>query len=544
MTYKQSFFSNSLVLLIFMLQYSCANRVAPAGGEKDAEAPKVQEQTPSNRTVNFSDDGFVLRFDEFVQLQDPNTQVLISPLMLKRPEFKLKGKKLIVKFQEPLKENTTYTFNFGESIKDITESNAMTNFEYAFSTGKYLDSLSIKGRVVDAQFRDAQKDVLIAAYPFGIDSLFTTTPPSFITRTDEDGKFQLNNLPANNYQLIGLIDKNNNYFYDQPNEDIAFFPYEISLNDSSLQKYELQLFNEGFDTPKMTDKRNREYGHLEMFFSKEQDSITIVNINDSLATADFRVEKTNGNDTLHIWYRNITEFSPLSFVLKNDSSILDTIKFKKTIKESTLNAVKFTSNIRTGRGQNAKMDLKRAAWIQFNHPIEVFNKDKIVFMEDSVNLNLDDYLRFDDYITRKLIIDYDWKPETDYVLVLPDSTIIDFYGEYNDEIAINLTTYEKRKYGTLILNLTGFDDTKNYVLQLYDGKKKLKKSYKMASKNILLDYLDATKYKIMVLEDDNDNGQWDAGNYGEKKQSERTHTMEKMIDVKANWDTEVELSVN
>ena len=112
------------------------------------------------------------------------------------------------------------------------------------------------------------------------------------------------------------------------------------------------------------------------------------------------------------------------------------------------------------------MDLKRAAWIQFNHPIEVFNKDKIVFMEDSVNLDIGKYLSFDKYIERKMIIDYDWKSETDYVLVLPDSTIIDFYGEYNDEIAINFTTYEKRKYGTLIVNLTGFDETKNYILQL------------------------------------------------------------------------------
>ena len=542
MNHKQSFFLNGLLLFVFLLQYSCANRVAPTGGEKDIQAPSVTEISPPNRSVNFSEDGFTLRFDEYVQLQNPNEQVLISPLMLERPEFKLKGKKLMVKFKEPLKENTTYTFNFGESIKDITESNAMKGFEYAFSTGNELDSLFIKGRVVDAQFKEEQKDVLIAAYPFGIDSLFTTTPPSFITRTDEEGKFQLNNLPANTYQLIGLIDKNNNYFYDQANEDLAFYPYEINVNDSISSKYELQLFNEGFDTPKMTDKRNREYGHIELFFSKEQDSISVININDSLPMTDFKVEKTRANDTLHIWYRNVTEFSPLEFILKRDTTVLDTVKFKKTIKKATLNLVKFTSNIRTGR--QAKMDLKRAAWIQFNHPIEVFNKDKIVFMEDSVNLNLDKYLRFDEHIKRKLIIDYDWKPETDYVLVLPDSTVVDFYGEYNDEISINFTTYEKRKYGTLIVNLTGFDETKNYVLQLFDAKKKLQKSIQMPSKSILLDYLDATRYKIMILEDDNGNGIWDAGNYAEKRQAERTHVTEKMIDVKANWDTEIEIPVN
>jgi len=542
MNHKQSLLLNSLLLFFFILQYSCANRVAPTGGEKDIQAPSVTEISPPNRSVNFSEDGFTLRFDEYVQLQNPNEQVLISPLMLERPEFKLKGKKLIVNFKEALKENTTYTFNFGESIKDITESNPMKGFEYAFSTGNELDSLYIKGRVVDAQFKEEQKDVLIAAYPFGIDSLFTTTPPSFITRTDEDGKFQLNNLPANTYQLIGLVDKNNNYFYDQANEYLAFYPYEISVNDSISPKYELHLFNEGFDVAKMTDRRNREYGHIELFFSKEQDSISVININDSLAMADFQVEKTNGNDTLHIWYRNVAEFSPLNFILKSDTTVLDTVKFKKTIKESTLNLVKFTSNINTGR--KAKMDLKRAAWIQFNHPIEVFNKDKIVFMEDSVNLDIGKYLSFDKYIERKMIIDYDWKSETDYVLVLPDSTIIDFYGEYNDEIAINFTTYEKRKYGTLIVNLTGFDETKNYILQLYNAKKKLLKSYPITSKNMLLDYLDATRYKIVVLEDDNGNGKWDAGNYAEKRQAERTHVTEKMIDVKANWDTEIEISVN
>ena len=125
MNHKQSLLLNSLWLFFFILQYSCANRVAPTGGEKDIQAPSVTEISPPNRSVNFSEDGFTLRFDEYVQLQNPNEQVLISPLMLERPEFKLKGKKLIVNFKEALKENTTYTFNFGESIKDITESNPM-----------------------------------------------------------------------------------------------------------------------------------------------------------------------------------------------------------------------------------------------------------------------------------------------------------------------------------------------------------------------------------------------------------------------------------
>ena len=126
-----------LCLLISLFIASCANQVTPTGGKKDTTPPVVLDYEPDSATVFFDAQQITLVFDEYVQLNDVFNQVIVSPPLDATPEIKLKGKTVTINLNSELKQATTYTINFGQAIKDITEGNALENFTYVFSTGAF-----------------------------------------------------------------------------------------------------------------------------------------------------------------------------------------------------------------------------------------------------------------------------------------------------------------------------------------------------------------------------------------------------------------------
>jgi len=176
---------------ILMLTH-CAQPVAPGGGPKDEQPPKVVKYEPDDFSTRFSSDKFSMTFDEFVQLDNINQKVLISPPMDKMPDFKLKGKSLVVKFNEALKENTTYTIFFGDAIVDITEKNPLKENTYIFSTGDKVDSMSMSGTVIQAVDLKPAEDVFVMLYKTNIDtipvdSLPLVAKPFYLSKTDKNG---------------------------------------------------------------------------------------------------------------------------------------------------------------------------------------------------------------------------------------------------------------------------------------------------------------------------------------------------------------------
>jgi hypothetical protein len=162
-----------------------------------------------------------------VVLDKINEQLLISPTVKEKPGFHLKGKKLIVKFKEKLKPNTTYSVYFGDAIKDLTEGNPLHSFSYIFSTGDHVDSLSLKGKVMNAFDLQPADGVMVMLYRHGndtisFDSLPLRVPPYYLSKTDKSGNFQFNGLANDDYLVFALNDLNSNYYYDQPSEEIAF----------------------------------------------------------------------------------------------------------------------------------------------------------------------------------------------------------------------------------------------------------------------------------------------------------------------------------
>ena len=133
-------------LIILVMLYSCARRGRPIGGEKDIDAPILISATPDHKSVNFDTKKIRINFNEYIKLEDVNKQLVISPPMENQPIISPVGtasKFINIKILDTLKENTTYTLNFGNSVKDNNEGNVLEQFKYVFSTGNYIDSLNV-----------------------------------------------------------------------------------------------------------------------------------------------------------------------------------------------------------------------------------------------------------------------------------------------------------------------------------------------------------------------------------------------------------------
>jgi len=225
-----------LVAITILLTY-CARPGSPGGGPKDTQPPQVLKYEPANYSTHFKDNKFEIVFDEFIELNNINQSLLISPPMDELPDFKAKGKTLHVKFNEELKENTTYTLFFGDAIVDITEKNAVKENTYIFSTGDRVDSMSMEGKVINAIDLQPAADVFVMLYKVTdkavtlndsgnrdivLDSMPMLFKPFYLSKTNENGQYKFNGLADEKYLIFALRDLNSNHIFDQPTEEIAF----------------------------------------------------------------------------------------------------------------------------------------------------------------------------------------------------------------------------------------------------------------------------------------------------------------------------------
>ena len=239
------------MLLTTFITQRCANAVAPTGGPKDENPPVVVEAVPENHSTNFTDKKIEITFDEYVTLENANQNVLISPPLGEKPDIKLHNKTVVIKFKENLAANTTYTINFGNAIKDLHEGNIFKDYVYSFSTGDYIDTLSIAGKVLYAENKKPVENAYVGLYAAdseNLDSLPMTVPPNYITKTDKEGNFSLNGLADKKYLVFSLKDVNSNLYFDLPNEEVAFLDTLVAASYPQNA-----LLEKPIDTIQLTD---------------------------------------------------------------------------------------------------------------------------------------------------------------------------------------------------------------------------------------------------------------------------------------------------
>ncbi|MBN2597031.1 MAG: Ig-like domain-containing protein [Marinifilaceae bacterium] len=562
------------------LLYSCARKGIPTGGPLDHTPPKVTLTKPLNYSTNFKGGKVEIFFDEFVQLKDISSNFTISPPLKKKPLVKLKGRSIYVKLEEKLRENTTYTLDFGKGIADNNEGNPLGEYQFVFSTGNQLDSLSIKGKLDNSFNQLPVEKAMVMAYLNTNDSVPFTVIPSYVAKTDSAGYFQLNNLSSGDYKLFAIVDGNRDFLYNGPGEMIGFsndiitpkmHTYEQldSINADSVivrQMMEtepsniyLRMFDEENPLQYLTTyKRDRREQIYFEFNSKRTDSLKIDFIDVDENPNWFLLEKNRTNDTLSYWitdstiYQRDTLLAKLEY-LKTDSlgklvSFTDTVKlnYKAPKKAKASRNKKKQAKIKIptyGFKLNASssQDLNKDVILDFNEPLAEINKDSIHLyqLQDTILIPVDYKIEQDSAAILRYHVKIDWKAETQYKVEFDSTAFRNIYGLYSDKYNGKITTREEEYYGKILLNVSNVK--KPLIVQLLKNNKsegivQAKRIY--SDQTVIFDYLAPDTYIIKLIVDENDNGKWDTGNYKEGLQPEMVHYFRKEIKVRSYFDVE------
>ena len=433
----------------------CANIVSPTGGPKDIVPPVVLLATPENQSSNFNEKVIHLTFDEYVTLNNPNSNILISPPLEENPDYKLNGKSLIIKFKEPLKSETTYSINFGESIKDLHEGNIFKDYSYVFSTGENIDSLTLEGKLLQAIDHKPSADYFVMLYcdendTISLDSLPYLVKPYYITKSDKEGKFKFSGLKNSDYLIFALKDENSNLRFDLPNESIAFLdslvkPIHNSQciihNDSVKQEVEeteplvLYSFLEEDTVQKLLKKEIVEDGLLRFAFNRPAQDVKIEILESLPDTFNIYPTYSANYDTI-LWY-----FTP------NKDSLLFTINYDTLINDTTQISLKNRkANLRRGKQENisksleiktnisaGKLTPEQDLILTFKEPItDIMMRDTSLYIVDNDTIINDLHFTKIDSFGLKYKLDKTLAPEKSYKIIIPDSVFYSFKGVTND----------------------------------------------------------------------------------------------------------------
>jgi hypothetical protein len=520
-----------LVFLYSLFLISCASVQSPTGGPRDTIQPVIVKEIPKNLTRNFSGSEIEIEFDEFVKLSNEFTEISVSPSMDIPPVYKAKKEILKLSFEEALQKNTTYTINFGKAIADVNEGNILKNYSYVFSTGDQIDSLSISGKVINSLTKQKLKDVTVFILPTSQDSLFGKKKASFFTTTATSGTFKLSNLREDNYRIYALSEQGGDRIYNGNSEEIGFLNQEINLNKDT-SNIELRVFKEVPKLFSITDRKIETDGRITLIFNKAilNPSLTIlepIELNTSKT-----VEFSTTRDTALIWLPELT-FDSIKVAVNSKEIGLDTVVLRRNKRDTYTPLVSITDNI---IGTKIRPGSELA--IKFSSPIKSFDNKLITILEDSVALRGYELVK-NEKSPKTYTIKYPWKLKKQYILKLESGAFTDILGTKTKVYARKFDLDSEDNYGSISIKVGVPDTSKTYIIQwLNDSDKALRQD--RISKNTVLNYTryPTAKYKIRVIYDENNNGEWDTGNIILKRQPENTWTFEKTISLRPNWDLE------
>ncbi|MEO6611609.1 MAG: Ig-like domain-containing protein [Chitinophagaceae bacterium] len=222
---KRIFLFSFLILLIpqiVVLSPGCASIVPPLGGPRDSLPPRLVKASPGDSTRNFSGNKIVFSFDEFVDLQNVQQFLTVSPLPRNNPTVDFRLNTVTVKLKDSLESNTTYSLDFGDAIRDYNEGNILKKFTYTFSTGRYIDSLELTGKVILAETGKTDSTLIVMLHSSPDDSAVVKERPRYITRVEPNGTFVFRNLPPKTFYIYALKDEGNTLRYFNDKQLFAF----------------------------------------------------------------------------------------------------------------------------------------------------------------------------------------------------------------------------------------------------------------------------------------------------------------------------------
>lgn len=581
-----------------LLAISCARMGNPDGGWYDDTPPYVVSSSPADRATNVKPKRVSIYFNEFIKLEDAQNKVIISPPQLEMPEIKASGKRVIVDLKDTLKENTTYSIDFGDAISDFTEGNPMGNYAFTFSTGSVIDTLQVSGYVLNAENLEPIKGIQVGLYDDLSDTAFLKKPMIRISRTDSRGHFVIKGVAPGTYRCYALQDADNNYIYNQKAEMVGFShdtfepSWKPDTRQDTIWRDSLHIDNivrvpythflpdditllafTALQDNRYLLKTERTEPHKIGFYFTYGDSVppTIRGLNFASDSA-FIVEPSLKNDTVYYWLRDTalvnqdTLRMEVQYMMTDTTNLLvsktDTLditpkeSYEKRMKAKQKEIEKWEKEQEKKKKHDEPYDSVMPTE-QLNlkiNPTGSLSPESIVTIEsptpllridtaaihlytkvDSLWYDADYVLKPSAHNIRSYTLTADWKPETEYSLEIDSAAIEDIYGLVTGPVKQGMKVKSEDDYSTLTVNLSGIQDTA-IIVQLLTSSESVVMQNKAKNGVAEFYYVNPGKYYLRAFVDSNGNGQWDTGDYYADRQAEAVYYYPEETECKAKWD--------
>lgn len=564
---------------------SCANQGMPTGGPKDSIPPLLVSTEPDYKALNVDDEEVRLTFNEYIIPDAVSEMLVISPPLEKRPTILTKSKTLIIRFNEELKDSTTYSLDFKNSVVDNNERNPLEGLRFSFSTGEVYDSLRVAGRVINSFDLEPVEQTLVMLYSNLHDSAIYTVLPDYIAETDEQGNFLVSNIAPGKYHLFSITDINSDLKYNEGAEKIAFadsiivpgseFHSEVDTLVSGVDsllieghthffpgpKYLRQFKEDLFEQYVKQAERNSRYQSTFVFNESVRDTFVLHPLESEIKNW-YKLEYNEKFDSLIVWFADTLLASKDTFPVEFSYFQLDSTnqiylqtdtteliftekkeepsrrrREKEEEQQGPKPVEQFTwkTNIQTS-GFNLNEDII----LSVPQPLKSIDTSGILLYLDSDTLKtpLDFKFSKDTIDWRTYRISYNWEPQINYILEIDSAAAINIYEISSKKFTKSIETQAEDYYGTINFEATGI--TEQVIIQLLEnneGEEVITEKIISENKIVVFDFLDPGKYKIKIIYDQNKNGKWDTGSFQDKYQPERVAYINEVIKIRSNWDS-------
>lgn len=507
-------------IFIFWMVNSCARQSSPMGGPQDEDPPLLLSSTPEKEATNMSPSEIELLFSEFIKIDNPTKQIIITPrVQTEEVQFTASKNRLKIELNQELEENTTYVFNFQKSVQDITEGNPVENLKLVFSTGDYIDSLTFSGKVsyVFPRSQREIQDVLVGLYPINDTTDLFTAPPYYIAQADSLGNFEISNIKEGEYQAYAWHDENNSLKGEFRTEAYGFINQPVSI-DRDISGVHFNLFR-GDLSDLNVNRSSPVGGNYDIVLNKYPAELEIIHpeFNEKLF---YRINKKN----IRLYHTELkNDSTSLRLVLKDSIGLhIDTTLYA-SFQESERTAEKLEVSANSGKGFVKNL----SAHLIFNKPILSINYDSLYIRYDSAShipLN-SSHLSLKDSADRTQILISIEIPDSlnfnTYTVYAADSTFMDVENQWN--ISKLEANFSKIKEETLSEELSGKVETdeRPLLVQLLSKSDEVIRETYLTDTNVFrFTQIEAGDYKLRAIVDRNKNKRWDPGNIHEKVQPE------------------------
>ena len=581
-----------------IIMAACARMGQPDGGWYDETPPHILSASPADKSVNVKAKKIYINFDEFIQIENAQEKVIVSPPQIEQPEIKSQGKRIVVSLKDSLKENVTYTVDFSDAITDITENNPLGNYTYSFSTGTTIDTLEVSGYVVDAQTLEPVKGILVGLYDCMADSAFTTRAMTRVSRTDDAGHFVVKGVAPGSYRVYALEDADGNFYYNQKSERMAFdttivvptFKDDIrqdtiwrdSLHIESIEQVKythflpddivLRAFTTTLTDRYLVKTDRTDANHFTLFFSYGDTLLPKIRGLNFDASTSLLTEASLQRDTITYWLRDTAlvnqdtlrmelqyQMTDTTGVLRMQTDTLELVaktSYASRIKEMQKKKEEWQKTQDKARKKGkpyqevmpaetvgvkydnvSQTDPDQNVRFTFTYPVERIDTS-LIHLYTKVDTTWYDSkfkLRQVKDCQRTYEIVGEWRPDREYSLEIDSMAFTDIYGRVSAAKKIGFKVHSLDDYGSLFVNIPTMKG-RNVICQLLDQQDKPVKEVITASGTAEFFYIKPATYYLRMIVDANGNGKWDTGDFAAQLQPDLVYYYPDEIVCKAKWD--------